>query len=466
MASDDMVISLAGNCFFEDRMSQHTDAPFMKVVELLRSSDASLANCEMVIHDREPFPAHVGGGRAASYLAGPPFVAEEMKWMGVNLVIAANNHVTDFAEDGVMTTIKYLKAAGMAFAGIGHDMTSASEPGYLQTAKGRIGLVASSDWGPRGMQDLPYQMPLAMLPADGNSYFNPRPGVNLIRYDTVNIIDRNGMDELRRLSEAWGWEKSKATRRIGGARAEAFLSQKIIGCEQDTDTQFHFMGRKFELGDKFDFRTEPWEEDLERNYKWIREARRCSDIVIAALHDQGARRHQDEEHVKIFARGSIDNGADIFFANGGRQGGVEIYKGKVILYGSSLFYFQNESIRRNPPELMQRYGLDPASTSSEFLETRAKAERVGGTVAGMAKDEFVGGVVQQVVYDKDRKLKEIRIIPIERQSMGPASERGRSIMVEPGTPMSKHILDRAIARSADYGTKIIVENGIGYVRPA
>ena len=71
-----------------------------------------------------------------------------------------------------------------------------------------------------------------------------------------------------------------------------------------------------------------------------------------------------------------------------------------------------------------------------------------------------------MVYDKDRKLKEIRIIPIERQSMGPASERGRSIMVEPGTPMSKHILDRAIARSADYGTKIIVENGIGYVRPA
>src|SRR5258706_387520 len=104
MASDDMVISLGGNTFFQDRMSRYTDEPFMKVVEIMRASDASLVNMEMVIHDGEPFPAHIGGGRAASYLAGPPFVVEGLKWMGVNMVVAANNHVIDFAEGGVMST--------------------------------------------------------------------------------------------------------------------------------------------------------------------------------------------------------------------------------------------------------------------------------------------------------------------------------------------------------------------------
>jgi hypothetical protein len=136
----------------------------------------------------------------------------------------------------------------------------------------------------------------------------------------------------------------------------------------------------------------------------------------------------------------------------------------VILYGASLFYFMNEDSRLNPPELKARYGLDPKLTSSEFLAARAKAEAIGGTVAGMRKDEFIGGAIHQVVYNDKRELKEVRIIPIERQSTGLLSERGRALVVEPNTPMSKHVLERAQERSKPYGTKVEIDNGIGYIR--
>ncbi len=434
-------------------------------MDLLRSSDVSFTNLEFVIHEGQPFPAYVAGGRAASYLAAPPLVVEELKWMGIDIVYAANNHTHDFAEDGIMTTVEYLEQGGLAYAGIGPSLSEATSPGYYQAPKGRVALVAASDWGPRGLSDLPFQMPVGVMPADGDAFFKPRPGVNLLRYDAVNTLDREGMDALKRLSEKWGWERAKNTRRNGGARAEAFISPSILDCEQDTDTQFHFMGRKFELGDAFDFYTEPYQDDLERNYKWIREARRSADWVVAALHDQGSRRPSDENHVKEFAHGCIDAGADVFLAHGGRHGGIEIYKGKVILFGCPPFYFQNESIRHNPPELKMRYGLDSTSTTAEFLAKRAEAEGRVGSVAGMDPGEFGrGSVLQQVVFDGNGDVTEVRIHPLEYRRTGRNTERGKALLAERGSPAAEQMLERARARAEAYGTTVEVKDGVGYVR--
>ena len=46
------------------------------------------------------------------------------------------------------------------------------------------------------------------------------------------------------------------------------------------------MGRKFVLGEKFRMSTCPYQEDLDRTYKHVTEARRHADVVIVALHDQ------------------------------------------------------------------------------------------------------------------------------------------------------------------------------------
>ena len=104
----------------------------------------------------------------------------------------------------------------------------------------------------------------------------------------------------------------------GGGRDEPLVGPELVGGEQDDDEAFHFMGTRFVAGDAFSFETVPYEADLERNYKWVAEARRQADTVVVGLHQQGASRSEREppDHTRIFAHGAIDAGADVFVAHG------------------------------------------------------------------------------------------------------------------------------------------------------
>ncbi|MGO9056464.1 MAG: CapA family protein [Candidatus Binataceae bacterium] len=461
-----MVMAFTGNLAPQQRFSVCRDEKFLKVVELLRSADVGFTNLECCIQDGEDFPAYVAGnGRGATYLPGPPHTVEEVKWMGIKMVYAANNHAADFAEGGILTTIKYFKAGGLAYAGIGPSLSAATAPGYLETPKGIVALVAAADWGPRGRMDLPYQMPAAVMAADEGPTFKSRPGLNLIRYDAVTLVDRATLDALRAASQGLGWEQTKAARRRGGGRDEALIGDSVLGGEQDSDTEFHFMGRKFALADKFDFTTAPYQVDLERNYRWIREARRQAEFVVVAFHDQGARRPVEEEYTRIFAYGAIDAGADIYVNTGCRHGGIEIYKGKLILHGLPAFFIQNEQVRQVPRQMMSRWGLDPeTSTPADFLDARDHGETRGPNImTSFRNTDFRGSAVHTVIYDENRNLKEVRIYPLTKISTGRRSQLGRP-QWEPDTEEAQQVLERAVERSSRFGTRIVKENGIGVLR--
>ena len=238
--------------------------------------------------------------------------------MGVEAVWAANNHSCDLGEGGVVTTLDYLDAAGISHAGTGRNLSEATAPAYHDTAHGRMALISASDWGPRGKADLPYPIPHGVMAADQGAAFPDRPGLNLLRFDAPLHVDREALDALRRISAKLGWEETKERRRRGGGRDEPLVGPDLVGGEQDDDDAFHFMGTKFVAGDAFTFETVPYEADLERNYKWIAEARRQADVVVVGLHQQGASRSEREppDHTRIFARGAIDAGADVFVAHG------------------------------------------------------------------------------------------------------------------------------------------------------
>jgi poly-gamma-glutamate capsule biosynthesis protein CapA/YwtB (metallophosphatase superfamily) len=466
--SDDhgMVMAFTGNLAPQQRFSVCRDEKFLKVVELLRNTDVSFTNLEGCIQDGEDFPAYVAGnGRGATYLACPPHTVEEVKWMGIKMVYAANNHAADFAEGGILTTIKYFKAGGLGYAGIGPSLTAATAPGYLETPRGTVALIAAADWGPRGRMDLPYQMPAAVMAADEGPMFKSRPGLNVIRYDAVTLVDRTTFDTLRKASQELGWEQAKASRRRGGGRDEALIGPSVLGGEQDTDSEFHFMGRKFALADRFDFTTAPYQVDLERNYRWIREARRQAEFVVVAFHDQGARRPTEEEYTRIFAYGAIDAGADIYVNTGCRHGGIEIYKGKLILHGLPAFFIQNEQVRQVPNQMMARFGLRPdESTPADFLDARDRGEGHGANIMSSFRNtDFRGSAVHTVRYDENRNLKEVRIYPLTKISTGPRSRLGRP-QWDPDTEEAQQVLARAMERSKRFGTKIEPKDGFGIVR--
>lgn len=462
-------LAFTGNSYIEHRVSVHRNKDgFRKLIELLKNSDLSFANLECAIQDGEDFPAFGAGmGWAGTYMGAPPMMLDELKFMGISAVYAANNHVADFAEAGILTTIKYLKQASMPYAGIGASLTEASQPTYLETENARVALICAADWGPRQLMELPFPWPAGYMPSDELPPYKSRPGVNLLRYDAAIHIDGEAFDQIRRISDKLDWGRGKKVRFRGAARTEPLIGSTLKGWEKDTDTEFFFGGRKFVLGNDFRTSTFPYQEDLDRIYKHVAEARRHADIVIVALHDQshGVAVH---DYLRIFAHGAIDAGADIYVNHGGLQRGIEIYKGKAILYGQPPLYLQNNEVTQLPSSMKLRLGLKMDSTAGELLEDREqnrnRAAAAGGQIHAF---RGMGSAIHTAVFGDKAELKEIRIRPIEEYVIdGKRPRLSVPRLAEPGSDRFNAVLERARERSQTFGTQIEVRDGMGIVRVA
>ena len=455
-------MALTGNTYLEHPVAEYDDERFLKLVRFLRGTDAALTNMECALQDGEDWPAYVAGmGWSATYMGGRPSMIDDMKFMGIKAIYAANNHVVDFGENGILTTIKYLRQRGLPYAGIGASLTEATEACYFDTSGGRrVALIAAVDWGPRGVLDLPFPWPVGYMPSDDGPPFKRRPGVNLLRYDAVYHVTRDTLEQLKKTSRDYGWEAAKAARFAGGYRDHPVIGPRMIGWEKDTDTEFFFMGRKFALSDQPRISTFCYQEDLDRIFKHVREARRQADIVIVGLHDQshGPAVH---DYLRVFAQGCIDNGADIYLNHAGRFRGTEVYKNKVILWGQPGLFLQNEQVTHVPSSLMPQLGQGPDNTAADFLEARERNER---EASKSRRDRFGpgGSAVNVVAFDLQNRIKEVRVQPLEVMG-GPRFRKGLPRMPEPGSEVVKGVLDWVAERSKPFGTAVEVREGVGII---
>lgn len=248
---DEMMLTFNGNVYVEHPVSVYRDPGFLQAVELQRSADVAFANLECSILDGNEWPSYGSGmGWAGSYLGAPPMMVDELKFLGISALYAANNHSVDFGEPGILSTIKHLRQGGIPFAGIGASLTEAAEPCYISTAHGRVALISLADWGPREKMDLPCPWPVGYMGSDEGPWYPSRPGVNLFRYEAAVHVDREALEQLRRISREMDWETAKAGRRMGGGQSTQPRSWPAnMGWDQDTETEFYFMGRKFILED-------------------------------------------------------------------------------------------------------------------------------------------------------------------------------------------------------------------------
>ncbi len=468
MADHETTLALTGNMYVAQPISGYRDERFLKVVDFLRKADVTTTNLECTIQDGEDWPAYTAGmGAHATYMAGHPSLIDELKFLGINALCAGNNHVADFGENGILTMIKYLKRAWMPYAGIGASLTEASEACYYDTPSGaRVAFMAACDYGPRGNMGLVFPWPHGYLPADNLPPFKSRPGVNLLRYDTAHVVSRDALDHLRQISQDLGWESEKLLRRHGGGSRSAPLigATTNFGWEEETETELFFMGRKFMVGDKPTNVPFPYQEDLDRIYKHVQEARRQADIVVVALHDQshGLGIHP---YIDTFAHGVIDAGADVYFCNAGEHRGVEIYKGKALIYGQPSLFLQTEAVTHVPSSYMARVGAGADGLAADFLDVRAKAAAAARELGpGASEMQSSGGTAVHVcVFDQQFNLKEIRIQPLE-PSAGPRFRRGLPLMPEPGSPISERVLNYSVEVSKTFGTPVEVRDGMGIIR--
>src|SRR5262249_3916793 len=218
-------------------------------------------------------------------------------------------------------------------------------------------------------------------------------------------------------------------------------------------------GRRFMVGDPPGIRTEPNKSDVEGMARVVRSASRMADATVVSIHahEGGKDRTAPADFLVAFAHAMIDAGADIVVGHGPHVvRGIEMYKGKAILYSVGDFIFENETLLRFPAEAYEAIGLGRDAEIGDFNETRSDHDRRGFNADREVFESFVATVQWSA-----RQITGVRLHPISLGFGQPMSERGRPKLADPA--LAKHILENVAARSVAFGTRIVEENGVGRV---
>jgi len=258
----DLTLALTGESLITRALSPFREDGFVRLVELLRSADVAFTDAEMLFHDYE---GCLGVARAGTWMRADPSLIGDLRWAGIDLCATAMNHAYDFGETGVTVNIANLKKHGMVYAGTGENLALARAPGYLDTPKERVALLAACD----------------TLRVPGGKGVDQRPdmkgklGVNLIGVENLYTVDRRAWLELQRIGEGLGFRPAAPGRRTDQVPRQP-------GTDAEGWYQFGSGAARMKMrgGDRFGRTTIVDDRDLAENVKWIREARRMADWVL------------------------------------------------------------------------------------------------------------------------------------------------------------------------------------------
>jgi poly-gamma-glutamate capsule biosynthesis protein CapA/YwtB (metallophosphatase superfamily) len=109
------------------------------VRRLLRDADVAILNHEQPVTDGWD---HHGSGTRFS---GKPELTEIFRRAGVDWMSLANNHIKDYATEGILDTRRILKRYGIRSGGAGRDLEQARRISYLEVAGVRLAIVPCVD---------------------------------------------------------------------------------------------------------------------------------------------------------------------------------------------------------------------------------------------------------------------------------------------------------------------------------
>jgi poly-gamma-glutamate capsule biosynthesis protein CapA/YwtB (metallophosphatase superfamily) len=270
-------ITLAGQSMIRSDFRVHAPTAAAAMSPLLKG-DVIFTNLEATVAEKGE---SVTEGRG--FLASPEAL-DALQSLGFNLVALSDNHSFDLKVTGIQNTLREVKSRNLVHAGIGNTLEEAAAPGYLHTPKGTIALVSMASG----------------LIAEGGSATASRPGVNELRVEA------------------------------GGKPNE---STTLLPSEPGN---------------------EPNAEDKNRILQSIRDARQHADLVVVYEHnhvflnrpfsalfaEELPERLAPADWLKRWTHDEIDAGADIIVMHGSPMiHGVEIYRGRPILYDLGNFIF-------------------------------------------------------------------------------------------------------------------------------
>jgi poly-gamma-glutamate synthesis protein (capsule biosynthesis protein) len=421
-------IALAGDSTIVRRMSVYDDPAYLQLIKRIRDADVAFTNFEDLVHNYESPGAASGGGFAppspGTYMQADPFVLDELKWAGFRLFSLANNHAYDYEAEGLLTSMRHFEQAGMIYAGVGENLARSRAPGYFETRKGRVALIACAS-----------SYPLHGPAGEQRGDVKGRPGASPLRVKTIYTVDAATLAGLR---QAGG---------RGGRGGQGDMN---------------FLGATFRAGDKPGMTTEADPKDVAGILAGVREARRTADWVIVSIHahQQAGNIETPADFLRPFAHAAIDAGADVFVGHGPHVlRGIEIYKGKPIFYSLGNFIMQDDLIKLQPQEAYDNFKLGPSATPADFFDARWEANSFGFK----GNKRYWQSVIAEPIFNSKRELQTINLYPIAlTYSETNSTERGQPWPAN--AEDARAIVDRLASLSKPMETNIVFQDGKGVVK--
>lgn len=388
-ATRTLSMALTGDVILTRRVSSLTEPGFARVRALLTGADCTFGNCELVIAARDEGVPSAAGRSLSSVVR--PHIADEIRWLGYDLMGTANNHTLDYGTGGVSATLRHLDRVGIVAAGTGRNLQEAAAPRYVETSGGRVALVGCAS-------TVAAHAPAVLERGD----YPGVPGTN-----TVRIVRR--------------WQLPKAQLDAVKAAADALLPVQLTGAAFPVPPGVTFMGNAFVEGPTADVLSDPHPADVKRITTAIAEARPNARLVVVSIHAHEIYRDltTPDPFVPKLARAAIDAGADVFAVHGSHyMAGMELYKGKPIFYGLGDFFFQYHTFEALGADSYEAYGLEALATPPS---------------AAVDKIPLRGGrqlwetIVPTLQWDGDR-LASIAVQPVTLGMDRPVHDRGTPVI--------------------------------------
>lgn len=418
---------LLGDLLYSRPMAERPDPKLQEVLSLIKSGDVTIANRESPILDLKTFQ---GTGWANGLLWGDATLAKDQKAMGIDMVSMANNHSTDWGPEGLIETLRLHDEAGIVHSGAGRNLQEARRAGILTTPKARVALVSTAS-----------TVKVNAMANDAFGEVKQRTGISVLRVRPIQMVT----------DEQMGLVKKMATEFASGRKP----APKPDAIEVTFNDQVYRLGPKTEL---------KWEMDLYDHaglLKAVREAKESADIVVFTIHAHESTTGVDDDTppppdflIKLF-HDTVDAGADVILGGGPHSlRGVEIYKGKVVLYGMGVFFINGEI--KALQETALRVWPDPATGKAPAPKPEERSVRAGGNPAS-----WYDSVVAVTEFDGP-KIKLVKLYPLDMGNTYDRTRRGIPHFADPEN--AKRILANLQRDSAQFGTKIDIEGSVGLIR--
>ncbi len=425
-----------GDSFITRRLPEN-DAASAELAKLIRQSHFRFTNLETTVRrDDEGFPSAQSGG---TWSSTPPEALDDLKAYGFNIVNWATNHTLDYSYGGLESTQRYLDASGLVHAGAGRNLSEAGAVRYLETAAGRIALIAATS-----------TFHESWIAGNARPEIAGRPGVNPLRYSTRYRVTPERMAELRSIAAAThvnAWHN---------------LSVKEGFTPADPEGTFRFGNLLFvegAPGEPEEKQTAPHPGDLARLLASIGEARRQADMVVVSIHAHEFKetaKDRPDDFLVAFARACIDGGAHAVVGHGPHiVRAVEVYRNRPIFYSLGNFIFQNETITKAPADAYDKAGLPTSANIADLFDKRS-----GNGTRGFAVNPKIWESVVATWEMEEGELKKITLHPV---ALGYRSSRSR--IGWPQLTTDTAALEDIRRLSREFHTEICIENGLGIWRP-